>query len=55
MIASVLALNLEGSRQGKSELMRPAFHPEASFIGYAGVPLAVVYLDVAGSGGADDG
>ena len=40
-IASVLGLYLEGSRQGKSELMRPAFHPEASFFGYAGPGLAV--------------
>ncbi|MBL8238687.1 MAG: nuclear transport factor 2 family protein [Bryobacterales bacterium] len=27
---------IEGSRQGRSELMRSAFHPGASFIGYAG-------------------
>ncbi len=40
-IASVLELYLEGSRQGKSELMKPAFHPEASFFGYAGPGLAV--------------
>ena len=30
--------------------MCPAFHPEASIIGHAGVPLAIVYLNVAGTG-----
>ena len=32
---------IDGSKQGKSELMRPAFHPSASFFGYAGEQLAV--------------
>src|SRR6202044_1222900 len=32
---------IDGSKQGKSELMRPAFHPDASFFGYAGDQLAV--------------
>lgn len=27
---------IDGCKQGRSELMRPAFHPNASFIGYAG-------------------
>jgi hypothetical protein len=31
---------IDGSKQGKSELMRSAFHPEASFFGYAGEQLA---------------
>ncbi len=39
-IANVLQLYLEGCRQGKSDLMRPAFHPHASFFGYAGPDLA---------------
>ncbi len=40
-ILKTLQLYLDGSKQGKSELMRPAFHPEASFFGYAGEQLAV--------------
>jgi len=32
---------IDGSREGKSEIMRPAFHPDASFFGYAGEQLAV--------------
>ena len=32
---------IDGSRQGKSELMRSAFHPDASFFGYAGEQLAI--------------
>lgn len=32
---------IDGSRQGRSDVMRPAFHPEASFFGYAGDQLAV--------------
>jgi len=32
---------IDGSRQGKSELMTSAFHPDASFFGYAGDQLAV--------------
>lgn len=39
-IVKTIQLYLEGSRQGKSELMRPAFHPDASFFGYAGGQLA---------------
>src|SRR3954471_12182987 len=31
---------IDGSKQGKSELMRAAFHPDASFFGYAGGELA---------------
>ena len=40
-ILKTLQLYIDGSKQGKSELMRPAFHPEASFFGYAGDQLAV--------------
>jgi hypothetical protein len=40
-ILKTFELYLEGSRQGKSALMRPAFHPQASFFGYAGDQLAV--------------
>ncbi len=39
-IAQTMQLYIDGSRAGKSELMRPAFHPEASFFGYAGTELA---------------
>jgi len=40
-IVQTLQLYLDGSRQGRSEVMRPAFHPDASFFGYAGGQLAV--------------
>jgi hypothetical protein len=40
-ILKTLQLYIDGSKQGKSELMRPAFHPQASFFGYAGDQLAV--------------
>jgi hypothetical protein len=40
-IVQTIKMYIDGSRQGKSELMRPAFHPSASFFGYAGEQLAV--------------
>jgi Putative lumazine-binding len=40
-IVKTMEMYVDGSKQGKSELMRPAFHPEASFFGYAGEQLAV--------------
>ncbi|HLY41894.1 MAG TPA: nuclear transport factor 2 family protein [Terracidiphilus sp.] len=40
-IASTMQMYVEGSKHGKSALMRPAFHPDASFFGYAGEQLAV--------------
>ena len=40
-IVKTMQMYVDGSKQGKSELMRPAFHPEASFFGYAGEQLAV--------------
>lgn len=40
-IVQAMQKYIDGSKQGKSELMRPAFHPEASFFGYAGEQLAV--------------
>jgi hypothetical protein len=40
-ILKTLQLYIEGSKQGNSQLMRPAFHPQASFFGYAGDQLAV--------------
>jgi Putative lumazine-binding len=40
-IVNTMQLYIDGSKQGKSELMRPAFHPEASFFGYAGEQLAI--------------
>src|SRR5262249_27752356 len=39
-IVKTMQAYIDGSKQGKSELMRPAFHPEASFFGYAGLHLA---------------
>jgi len=39
-IVKVMQLYIEGSRQGKSEIMRPVFHPDASFFGYVGEQLA---------------
>ena len=39
-IAKTMQMYIDGSKQGKSELMRPAFHPDASFFGYAGEQLA---------------
>jgi hypothetical protein len=40
-IVRTMQMYINGSKQGKSELMRPAFHPSASFFGYAGEQLAV--------------
>ena len=40
-ILKTLQLYIDGGKQGKSDLMRAAFHPEASFFGYAGERLAV--------------
>ncbi len=35
-IVATMQHYIEGCRQGRSELMRGAFHPQASFFGYAG-------------------
>jgi Putative lumazine-binding len=35
-IVKTMQMYIDGSKQGKSEVMRPAFHPDASFFGYAG-------------------
>jgi hypothetical protein len=40
-IVKIMQMYIDGSKQGKSELMRPAFHPDASFFGYAGEHLAI--------------
>jgi hypothetical protein len=40
-IVKTLQLYIDGSKQGRSAVMRPAFHPSASFFGYAGEQLAV--------------
>jgi len=40
-ILKTLQFYIDGSKEGKSELMRPAFHPQASFFGYAGDQLAI--------------
>ena len=39
-IIDTMKMYIDGGRQGKSEIMRPAFHPGASFFGYAGGNLA---------------
>jgi hypothetical protein len=39
-IVKTVQMYIDGSKQGKSGLMRPAFHPDASFFGYAGERLA---------------
>ena len=39
-IVQTMQKYIDGSKHGKSELMRPAFHSEASFFGYAGDQLA---------------
>jgi hypothetical protein len=40
-IVKVLQIYVDGCKKGSSELMRPAFHSQASFFGYAGNQLAV--------------
>jgi hypothetical protein len=40
-IVKTIQMYIDGSKQGKSELMRAAFHPDASFFGYAGEQLAI--------------
>jgi hypothetical protein len=40
-IVNTMQMYIDGSKQGKSSLMRPAFHPDASFFGYAGDQLAI--------------
>jgi hypothetical protein len=35
-ILKTMQMYIDGGRQGKSKLMQPAFHPEASFFGYVG-------------------
>jgi hypothetical protein len=39
-ILKALQPYIDGSKEGKSDIMRPAFHPQASFFGYAGEELA---------------
>lgn len=39
-VVKTMQLYLEGCRRGDSAVMRPAFHQEASFFGYAGADLA---------------
>jgi hypothetical protein len=40
-IVKIVQMYIDRSKQGKSDLMRPAFHPKASFFGYAGEQLAI--------------
>jgi hypothetical protein len=35
-IIAVMQRYLEGGRAGKSEIMRPVFHPDATIVGYCG-------------------
>jgi hypothetical protein len=35
-IVKTIQMYISGNKQGKGELMRPAFHPDALFFGYAG-------------------
>ena len=35
-IAKTMQRYIEGGRAGKSELMRPGFHPDATIVGYCG-------------------
>jgi Putative lumazine-binding len=39
-IVNIMQKYIDGSKQGSSELMRPAFHANASFFGYVGNQLA---------------
>ena len=40
-ILSTMQKYIDGCKQGRSEVMRPAFHPEASFFGYVRDQLAI--------------
>ena len=40
-IVQTIDLYIAGCKQGKSALIRPAFHSDASFFGYAGEALAI--------------
>jgi hypothetical protein len=40
-IVKTMQQYIDGGKAGNSQLMRPAFHPDASFFGYAGEQLAV--------------
>ncbi len=40
-IVNTMQMYIDGSKQGQSDLMRPAFHPHASFFGYADEQLAI--------------
>jgi putative lumazine-binding protein len=40
-VVRTMQLYIDGCKQGKSELMRPAFHANAGFFGYAGGELAL--------------
>ena len=40
-IVQTMQKYIDGSKQGKSEIMRSSFHSDASFFGYAGDQLAV--------------
>jgi hypothetical protein len=40
-IVKTIQMYIDGSKQGRSDVMRPAFHPDASFFGYAGEQLAI--------------
>ena len=58
-IIKVIQYYIEGSSAGKSELMRPGFHDNASIVGYAGGnllfdPIQTLYDWIDGNGPAPD-
>lgn len=58
-IISTLQYYIEGSRAGKSELMRPGFHPDAQLVGYAlgnflFGPVQILFDWIDGNGPAPD-
>ena len=40
-VVKTMQMYIEGCKHGRSEVMRPAFHADAGFFGYAGGELAV--------------
>lgn len=57
-VARAVELYIEGGRQGSSEIMKKAFHPQANIFGYvdghpAGGPIQLLYDMVEGHPGGD--
>jgi hypothetical protein len=58
-IVKTLQHYIDGSRAGSSELMRPAFHPDATLVGYVAeqllfTPVQVLFDWIDGNGPAPD-